>query len=58
MGRIKPGYNKRMDRFFTPSFFKFFFAFLVIIGVAFGVLVFSASHLAQPNAVDNVAVPQ
>ena len=45
-----------MDRFFTKTFFKFFFAFLVIIGVAFGILVFTANQ--NPRPVDNVALPQ
>lgn len=46
-----------MNRFFTTTFFKFFFAFLIIIGVAFGVLVFSAGQQA-PQPVDNIAVPK
>lgn len=45
-----------MDQYFTKTFFKFFFGFLVIIGVAFGILI-GASTLA-PEPVDNVASPQ
>ena len=45
-----------MDRFFTKTFFKFFFVFLIIIGVAFGVLVYTAAQ--APSPVDNVALPQ
>ncbi|MGC9602288.1 MAG: hypothetical protein ABSE76_00885 [Minisyncoccia bacterium] len=48
-----------MDRFFTKTFFKFFFAFLVIIGAAFGVLLYAASQESpQVSPVDNVALPQ
>ncbi len=48
-----------MDKFFTKTFFKFFFAFLVIIGVAFGVLIYAASkEPPQVSSVDNVAQPQ
>jgi hypothetical protein len=48
-----------MNRFFTKTFFKFFFAFLVIIGVAFGVLLYAASQEPpQVAPVDNVALPQ
>jgi hypothetical protein len=45
-----------MNRFFTKTFFKFFFAFLIIIGIAFGVLVFTAGQ--TPSPVDNVALPK
>ncbi len=45
-----------MDRFFTKTFFRFFFAFLVIIGVAFGILLFTASKVSP--TIDNVAAPQ
>jgi hypothetical protein len=45
-----------MNRFFTKTFFKFFFAFLVIIGVAFGILLITANQ--NPNSVDNIALPQ
>jgi len=34
-----------MDRYFTKTFFKFFFAFLLIIAVAFGILLFTASRM-------------
>jgi hypothetical protein len=46
-----------MNRFFTPTFFRFFFGFLFIIAIAFGVLLVTASQmpspeeqLAQPNS--------
>lgn len=48
-----------MDKFFTKTFSKFFFAFLIIIGAAFGILLYAASQ--EPPAVspvDNVALPQ
>jgi lipopolysaccharide export LptBFGC system permease protein LptF len=44
-----------MDRYFTKTFFKFFFAFLVIIAVAFGILLFTASQTPQPQ--EQIAVP-
>jgi len=37
-----------MDRFFTKTFFKFFFSFLIIIAVAFGILIIAASHIQTP----------
>jgi hypothetical protein len=37
-----------MNRFFTKSFFKFFFSFLIIIAVAFGILLVAASNLQTP----------
>ena len=45
-----------MDRYFTKSFFKFFFAFLIIIAVAFGVLLFTASK-ATPSPEEQIAQP-
>ncbi len=45
------------NRFFTKTFTKFFFAFVLIIGGAFGVLVV-ASTLVPPTAVDSVASPK
>jgi hypothetical protein len=48
-----------MDKFFTKTFFKFFFTFLVIISAAFGVLIYAASkEPPQVSPVDNVALPQ
>jgi hypothetical protein len=38
-----------MNRFFTKTFFKFFFAFLIIIAVAFGILLLSASQMPAPQ---------
>jgi hypothetical protein len=43
-----------MDQYFTKTFFKFFFSFMVIIGVAFGVIVL-ASSIEPPKA--QVAYP-
>lgn len=44
-------------KFFTKTFFKFFFGFAAIIAVAFGVFItFGVMEQAQP--VDNVALPQ
>lgn len=45
-----------MNRFFTKTFFRFFFSFLAIITVAFGVIVI-ASSLNVP-AIDTVAFPR
>jgi hypothetical protein len=47
-----------MDRYFTSSFFKFFFAFLIIIAIAFGILLFTASqtHNSQ-NPQEQIAQP-
>jgi len=38
-----------MPRYFTKTFFKFFFAFLVIIAVAFGVMLVTASQIPAPQ---------
>jgi hypothetical protein len=40
---------------FNKNFFTFFFAFLVIIGVAFGVLIVSSAFSSEK--VDNAAHP-
>lgn len=45
-----------MERYFTKTFFKFFLGFLVIIGVAFGILI-GASYVA-PVPVDTIAHPK
>jgi|GEM_PF-1320337 len=48
-----------MRSLFTKTFFKFFFTFIIIIGVAFGVLIYAASkEPPQVSPVDNVALPQ
>ena len=48
-----------MKSLFNKTFFKFFFAFLIILGAAFGVLLYSASKLPPAvSPVDNVALPQ
>ena len=41
---------------FNKTFYHFFFGFVAIITLAFGVLLFAGSHDAP--AVDNVALPQ
>lgn len=46
-----------MKRFFTKTFFRFFFVFLVIIGLAFGVMLYTAAQIG-PISVDNVALPR
>lgn len=46
-----------MDRYFTKGFFKFFFAFLVIIAVAFGILLLSASQEPQAVPQEQMAQP-
>lgn len=46
-----------MNRFFTDDFFKFFFGFVAIIAIAFGVLLTSSVFgPAEPSA-DNIASP-
>jgi hypothetical protein len=40
---------------FTKTFLRFFIGFVVIIGVAFGVLIVTAQI---PKSVDNVAAPR
>ncbi len=48
-----------MNRYFTKTFYRFFFGFLVILGVAFGVMAFTASLApAQPAGVDTAPHPQ
>lgn len=42
---------------FDETFYRFFFAFVVIIAVAFGVLIWSGLQL-PPNPLDNIAQPQ
>jgi hypothetical protein len=42
---------------FNSSFFHFFFAFVAIIGLAFGVLIWSGLQ-APPDLIDNLAQPQ
>jgi len=45
-----------MNQLFTKTFVKFFFAFILIIGGAFGVLIAVSS--VTPETVDNVASPK
>ncbi len=45
-----------MHKYFTKTFFKFLFGFLVIIVGAFSVLVVLGQH--APDPVDNIAQPQ
>ncbi|MBY0472817.1 hypothetical protein K2Q00_00845 [Patescibacteria group bacterium] len=45
-----------MQKYFTGTFFKFLFGFLVIIVAAFSVLVVLGQ--GAPKPVDNVAQPQ
>ena len=47
-----------MKRYFTPTFARFFFGFLVIIAVAFGIIMVASSQLPRTAPVDNVALPQ
>jgi hypothetical protein len=47
-----------MERYFTKAFFKFFFGFLVIIAVAFGVLVVTSHMGPESPTIDNTATPQ
>ena len=42
---------------FTKTFLRFFVGFVVIIGVAFGVLVVT-SQIQNPADIDNVAAPR
>ncbi len=45
-----------MGKYFNKTFFRFFFGFLVIIAVAFGVLITASSIVPAP--IDNIAHPQ
>ncbi len=45
-----------MDKYVTKTFIKFFFGFVTIIGIAFAVIIVTASNEYQP--VDNVAIPR
>ncbi len=44
-----------MNKYFTKTFFKFFFGFLIIIGVAFGLLIGASMFVPTPMPVDNTA---
>ena len=46
-----------MNRFFTKTFVRFFIGFVVIIGIAFGVLIVT-SQIPNPADIDNVAAPR
>ena len=56
LGALAAPTANTMNRFFTKTFFRFFFVFLVIIGIAFGIMLYTAAQV--PPSVDNVAVPQ
>lgn len=45
---------------FDQTFFRFFFGFVAIIGLAFGVLIFTGYKQGQtpPSPIDNLAQPQ
>lgn len=45
-----------MSKYFTKTFFRFFFGFLAIIALAFGILI-TTSQFSTP-AVDNTAAPK
>ena len=45
-----------MNQYFTKTFFRFFFGFLTIIALAFGVIMVASS--VSPKPVDSVASPQ
>jgi hypothetical protein len=47
-----------MEQYFTKTFFRFFFGFLVIIAVAFGVLIVTSHLSPSPGTIDNTATPQ
>ena len=47
-----------MKRYFTATFVRFVLGFLVIIGVAFGVIIVVSSQTPHVAPVDNVALPQ
>lgn len=48
----------KKSRFFTPTFTKFFFGFLFIIGIAFAVMLVATNLSAPAAPVDNIATPQ
>lgn len=45
------------QRFFTKTFTKFFFAFVIIVGAAFGLLI-TVAAIYPPSPVDSVAQPR
>jgi TRAP-type C4-dicarboxylate transport system permease small subunit len=47
-----------MNHYFTKTFIKFLFAFLVILFVAFGVIVAAGVWNNKTSPVDNLAQPQ
>ncbi len=46
-----------MERFFTKTFFKFFFGFVAIISVAFGVMIAASSFSTESNTPTTTASP-
>lgn len=47
-----------MNRFFTKTFFRFFFSFVVIVGIAFGILYVASSWPFGFSSVDTMAHPR
>jgi hypothetical protein len=47
-----------MKRYFTPTFYKFFFAFVAIIVVGFTIMVVGINKGLETQPVDNVANTQ
>ena len=43
---------------FNKTFYHFFYAFVLILGLAYAVLIVAGLQKEAPNPVDNVAVPQ
>ncbi len=48
-----------MNRFFTKTFVRFLFGFLIILAIAFGIIIIVGQYLQhQPKNVDNVSRSQ
>jgi hypothetical protein len=46
-----------MNKYFTKDFYRFFFGFMVIIAVAFGVMIIASAFAPELPDIDNIAHP-
>lgn len=46
-----------MDRYFTRDFYKFFFGFVTLIAVAFGVMIGTSVFAPETPSTENIANP-
>jgi hypothetical protein len=48
-----------MERYFTKTFYRFFFTFIIILMVAFGVMIVVGNAMpVVPHGIDNTAAPK